>query len=402
MERGPDIHPAAVPRLGRLLAINQAAGPLMRELLEDLSRQGVACSLLTGRLDAPHEWEPPFEIISAAALAKAPGWKRLWTWGVFSAQAVWRCIRSRRARVLVATNPPWVMLAMPLLKRLFHIRYVLLMYDIYPDILERMGLLAGGGRIARFWRYLSGRSLAAASGVITLGAHMAETIRGHLRPGDAVDVEVIPNWADTNSIRPLPKSDNPFARRHGLTDKFVVVYSGAFGATHDTESIVAAAEMLTDLPDVHVLLIGGGTRLREVADLVRETSLPNLTLLPFQPFETLPYSLSVADCAIVSLDEGYEGISVPSKTYYALAAGAALLAISAPGAELSDMVAEHGCGVHLPPRDPQALAEAVRRLRGDPGLLNQYKSAARRAAEEKYSRRIATRRYLDYLSRRLG
>ena len=41
----------------------------------------------------------------------------------------------------------------------------------------------------------------------------------------------------------------------------------------------------------------------------------------------LPLSLASADCAIVRLDEGYEGVSVPSKTYQMMAAGAAILAV---------------------------------------------------------------------------
>jgi len=238
--------------------------------------------------------------------------------------------------------------------------------------------------------------------VITLGRHMAETLRRHLADWGDVPLYVIDNWADTDFIRPLAKADNPFARRHGLVDKFVVSYSGAFGATHDTESIVAAAEALLDLPDVHFLLIGGGTRQREVSEVVARKALPNLTLLPLQPFDMLRYTLPAADCAIVSLDEGYEGLSVPSKTYYALAAGAALLAISGPGTELTELVAEHGCGVHIPPRSPEALAGAIRRLHDDRELLSAYKSAARRAAERHFSRRAATSRYLRCLAKCLA
>ncbi|KKL81786.1 hypothetical protein LCGC14_1991270, partial [marine sediment metagenome] len=58
------------------------------------------------------------------------------------------------------------------------------------------------------------------------------------------------------------------------------------------------------------------------SEQVRRKALPNVTLLPFQPFDVLPLSLASADCVITCLDEGYEGLSVPSKTYYALAAGA--------------------------------------------------------------------------------
>lgn len=374
----------------------------MVELLEDLGRQGVQCELVTGWLDWPSDQPPPFAVRRAAALVKASSWKRLWAWGRFTLQAMAAAVRRRRWPMLVVSNPPWTMLAMPLLRRLTGLRYVLLVYDIYPDVMERMGTLRPGGLLSRLWRRLSRRAILRSRATVTLGDRMARTLRGHLRPGDRAAIEIIPNWADTDFIRPLPKADNPFAREHGLADKFVVLYSGAFGATHDTASIVAAAEMLADLGDVRFVLIGGGTRQREVAELVARKALPNLVLLPLQPRSMLPFSLTSADCAIVCLDEGYEGVSVPSKTYHALAAGSALLAVSPPDTELTQLVEQHGCGVHILPRRPQELASAIRRLHADPALLASYRAAARAAAEGQYSRRVLTQRWLAGLNRWLA
>jgi len=385
-----------------LSIVNQVVGPLNRELLEDLDRAGIPCEVLAGWVDGDEADRLPCPITWSAPLVRAPAWRRVGSWVRFALRAIFFVLRRRRGRFLVVTNPPLTMLAMPCLRCLTGLRYVLLIYDIYPDVGERMGMLRLGGWLARCWRRMSRRALLRAEGVITLGSHMADTLRGHLRPGDVCPIEVIPSWADTEFLRPLDKAANPFVAQHGLAGKFVVMYSGNFGATHDTESIVAAAERLRDLPDVHFMLIGGGTRQREVADLVAAKALPNLTLLPFQPLSALPQSLAAADAAIVCLDEGYEGIAVPSKTYHALAVGAALLAISSPGTELTDLVSEHACGIPVPPRSPDRLAEAIRRLHDDRALLGRYQAAARRAAEEHFSRAKVTRRYREYLGQRLG
>jgi glycosyltransferase involved in cell wall biosynthesis len=396
----PTQEPPASP-LSKLLVINQVVGPLNRELLEDLSARGVRCGVLTGWVDAEPGATLPFEILSATSLIKAPTWKRLWSWGAFTVEAIIAAIRHRRTGMLVVTNPPWTMLVMPLLKHLAGVRYVLLVYDVYPDLMERMGYCRKGGLVSRLWRWMSRRSLRAASGVITLGRHMADTLRAHLRPEDRLEIEIIPNWADTNFIRPLPKADNPFARQHGLVDKFVVTYSGALGASHDTESILVAAESLANLPNIHFLVVGGGTRWQEMSEAVAARKLTNLTLLPLQPFSTLPYSLTTADVSIVCLDEGYEGVSVPSKTYYALAAGAAILAVSPEGTELTDLVAEYRCGVHVPPRRPLLLAQAIRRLHDDRSKLAAFQAAAAAAAKH-FDRRLATAKYLAYLERCLA
>jgi glycosyltransferase involved in cell wall biosynthesis len=399
-QQDPSAEGAAAPP-ETLLAISQVAGPLLYELLTDLSAVGVRCTLLAGSVECPEGGILAFRVLRGRKLTKAPAWKRLWSWAVFTFQAIAAAARAR-SPVLVTTNPPWPMLVMPLLRRLLGVRFVLLVYDVYPDVMERMGLLRSHGPVAALWRSLSGRALGDADGAITLGPRMAETLRGHLRTGRRCDIEVIPNWADTQRIRPLEKAQNPFARRHGLEGKLVVMYSGAFGATHDVESIVAAAEMVGDLGDVHFMLVGGGTREKEVARLVERKALANLTLLPLQPAEVFPQSIASADCAIVCLDEGYEGVSVPSKTYSAMAAGTALLAVSGPDTELTDVIESHGCGVHIPPRRPDLLAGAVRRFHRDRAFLQQCKRAARAAAEAGFSRRRATEHYRRYLSRRLA
>lgn len=388
------------PRAGgldRLLAVNQVVGPLMAELLADLSACGVRCEAIAGWVDRRRGESPPFGHLPAARLVKSPAWQRMMTWSAFTAGAAGRLLARRDAPLLVTTNPPLMPLLMTTLKRLLDCRYVLLVYDVYPEVAERTGYIRPGGKAAELWRRLSRRAMLAADGVITLGEHMAETLRSHLRPGDECDIEVIPNWADTDVIRPIPKQDNSFAKRHNLGDKLVVGYSGSFGATHDTESIIAAAQRLADVRDVRFVLIGGGTRRGRVEQLVAERNRGNLKLLDFQPLEVLPQSLAAMDCAIVCLDEPYRGVSVPSKTYYALAAGSALLAVSPPNTELTDLIAEHDCGVHIPPGSGERLADAVRELHENPELLRRYRTAARAAAEKHFSRRIATDRYYRYL-----
>lgn len=364
----------------------------MVQLLTDLSTHGTDVQLVTGWIDAENPTQLPFEILPAAPLVKVSSLGRIGSWLTFSIQALWQAVCRRRS-VLVVTNPPWTMLAMPLLSRLLGLRYSLLIYDIYPEVAERMGMLKPGGLLARGWRGLSRKAMLRADAVVTIGRCMKRTLQAQLRKGDDVDIQVIPNWADTDQIRPLPKAENPFAREHGLCDKFVVTYSGAFGATHDIESIIAAAEALAGTPEIHFMLIGGGTRQAEIAALVRDKALPNLTLLPFQPSAVFPLAMAASDAAIVCLDTPFEGLSVPSKTYSALAAGCAVLAVTAPETELALTVAENACGVTVPPQDPTALAEAIRRLYADSFRLAELAQAARSVARSEFSRQLTCQRW---------
>src|SRR5437763_535707 len=75
----------------------------------------------------------------------------------------------------------------------------------------------------------------------------------------AVDPErivVIPNWVDPGELVPTPK-DNPWSRRHGLHDKFVVMHSGNVGFAQNLDVLVRAATSIRDLDDVRLVVIGG-------------------------------------------------------------------------------------------------------------------------------------------------
>ena len=200
----------------------------------------------------------------------------------------------------------------------------MLVYDVYPDVAEQMGILKPGGLVGRSWRRASRLTMRSAETVITIGDCMAKTLRGHLRPEDPLNITVIPTWVDVELIRPMNKAENPFVRRHGLEGKFVVMYSGNFGATHDLTSLIDAAELVLDCPDV-LFAYWWRHEIPEVTASVAQRKLRNLALLPFHSWEHLPYSLAAADCAVVCLDEPFVGVSMPSKTYFAMAAGSALV-----------------------------------------------------------------------------
>ena len=380
-----------------LLAINQSTSTLFRDVVDHFGQFGLDVKLLTGYLERGKGYRPKFRHIPGCKFKRAPIWSRLRTWGRFAIQAFRAMVKHRDHFALLVSNPPLVPWIAPIARRLFGVRYGVLVYDVYPDIMVRMGMISGGGLIERFLRRLSAASLRNADCVITLGTRMRQTLLGHLPPGEAVDIHVIPNWADIDFIKPLSRQDNPFAREHGLVDKFVVMYSGAFGATHDIEGIIDAAEALRDLDDVRVVLIGGGTRQKQVRAYAQEKALPNLLLLPWQPVESIPYSLAAADCQIISLDAAYSGISVPSKSYSALAAGVAILAVSASDCELADLVRDYRCGICVRPRDNEALARAVRKLHADRKLLRQMKTSARQAAENCFNRQRCTAQYAQVL-----
>ena len=88
-----------------------------------------------------------------------------------------------------------------------------------------------------------------------------------------------------------------------------------------------------------------------------DNNLSNVTFLPYQDPEVLPFSFGSADFAIVSLSSVAEGLSVPSKTFYSLAAGSAIIAISEKGSEIEQLISKNDCGISIQPNEVSIMRD---------------------------------------------
>ena len=121
---------------------------------------------------------------------------------------------------------------------------------------------------------------------------------------------------------------------------------------HDLITPLKVAKDISETHEnFHFLFIGDGVQKKSLMDFVAQHSLKNVTFLPYQDSEVLPYSFSAADFSIVSLGTGAEGLSVPSKTFYSLAAGSTIIAISEKGSEIELLISKNNCGISIEPNE---------------------------------------------------
>ena len=169
------------------------------------------------------------------------------------------------------------------------------------------------------------------------------------------------------------------------------------GASHDIDSMLAAAKILQNDRKILFIFIGDGDKQSDVKSFIQENKLVNILLFPFQAESNIKNTLPVADISLVSLDEGMEDLMVPSKSFYYLAAGSALIAIANQDSELSDLLSQHNCGLLVSPGKPLKLAEAIKRLASSPNELDIMKKTARNLAETKYAREICIAQFSEHL-----
>jgi len=366
-----------------LLVVNQTVNPAFCGWLEAFAHDHGPVELLCG--NAPAELPANVSVWRGAAYDRWSMRSRIRTWEQFTLAALWMLLRTdRQIPLFVVTNPPLMPLAAWVLHKLQGRRFGLLEWDIYPQVLEAAGLVGSRHVLYRLWKSWHGRALRDADLVVTIGERMAGVLR-EMSGDPRQEVVVLPNWVDTDRIRPVGKGENAFAQTQGLGDGLVVIYSGNLGATHAIEAIVRVAEDLADEEGILFLVVGDGAKRTLVEEASAAGRVPNLRLLHRQPAAVFPEVLASAQIGIVTLSQGYEGLSMPSKTYDLMAAGAAILGISNPPNDLAMTIERHGCGVNFSPDSGAAIAGWLRGMAADAEGLERLRRASRQAAVQHYS-----------------
>ncbi|MDR3691632.1 MAG: glycosyltransferase family 4 protein [Fimbriimonas sp.] len=200
-------------------------------------------------------------------------------------------------------------------------------------------------------------------------------------------IDVIFDWIDTDYYRPV--APNPVkAKELGLDGKFNVVYAGTIGLAQGLETVLYAADLLRDLPEVQIVFAGGGVDEENIRAKAVEMTLPNVKFLGLLQSNEMPDLYALSDVLIAHLKKDpLFFITVPSKVVSHFAVGKPTL--NAVEGDTADLVAESQAGISVPPEDPKAMADAIRQFYAMPKeellLMGQR---GREAAVDRYSRTV--------------
>ena len=298
---------------------------------------------------------------------------------------------SSRPDVMVVYGPP---LIGPVLgsavTRMHRAKLVNVVYDLYPDVAVESGkvinpLIIRAASIAERIQYR------ATDITIVLSEGFKRTLVGRGVPPEKI--AVIPVWLDVEEIRPLPR-DNAWRHEHGIgIDQLVVLYAGTIGVVSGAEMVAETAKQLRDRTDILLLFVGDGDARANLEKRARAYGLGNMRFLPYQPRERLAEVQATADVSLVTLAPGRGRTSVPSKVMGYMAAGRPVVASVDAGCDTAREVEESGCGVVVPPGDPEALARAITDLLADEHRREQLGRAGRQRVEERYAKPVVLEKY---------
>jgi len=399
------------PRPKTILVISQvyvpdpaSVGQHMHDAAAELAKRGYRVVVYASArgYDDPTKKYPARQTLDGVTVRRLPlssfGKKsikiRLLAQFIFLAQVVLRGLFTRGLKgIIVSTSPPMAGAAAVAVRAVRRAPITFWAMDLNPDQMIALGMITEHSLPARVFDTINRMLLKRTRAVVALDRFMLERLN---RKVDVTDrAAVFPPWPHEDSVEPVDHADNVFRHEHGLDDKFVVMYSGNHSIANPIRTVIEAASGLRGRDDIVFMFIGGGLQKQEVEAAIADGAT-NIRSLPYQPIESLRYSLSAADVHVVTVGDEVVGIVHPCKIYGAMAVARPVLTFGPERCHLSDLVDRFDLGSHIPHGDVDGAVAAIESLAAaDPAERAAMGGRARRAITEQLGKPALCGRFGD-------
>jgi glycosyltransferase involved in cell wall biosynthesis len=280
-----------------------------------------------------------------------------------------------RFRVLQACNPPDTIFLIALVLKLFGVRFIFDQHDLGPELFEakfgkRAGLLYGLVRLMELCTYR------AADVCIATNESFKEiaVTRGGKHPKDVFVVRNCPSLAFS---RPQLRRGDKFGK------EFLVAYVGFMGTQDGLNLLVESIEQIVNQQkrhDTHFVLIGGGSIVPELRDMIAARSLDGYVTLTGQvSHEEVAAILSNADVGVAPDPKNpMNDNSTMIKIFEYMAFGLPVVLFDLKeGRRVADAAA-----LYATPNDPVDFANQIIRLLDSRELRRRLGDCGRKRIEE--------------------
>lgn len=295
--------------------------------------------------------------------------------------------------IVYASSPPiFAAIAGCLIAKLLKTRFVLEIRDIWPDAAVDIGsvnehsLFYKTAKVVENWLYRQ-------ADVIIPVTEASKKIIKERAPGKPV--KVISNGVDLDIFKPIPNANDLLDEPVDET-KFRVGYVGSLGVIHDMKTLVKAAKLCEDDPEIEFIVIGDGGQRQVFLDAIEQIKPANLKWLGLKKHEQVPAYISSFDLALNPV-YGYDIFEsiITVKFYEYLACGVPVISTSRGLLKKESDLS--GAAVAVEPEKPDILAKKIRELKSNPDYLHKLASNACNYVSKNNSRKVLNARLSELL-----
>ena len=304
---------------------------------------------------------------------------RLLNYVSFMVTALGGILAGPRPDIILVYSPPLLLgLTAALAGRIWRCPFVFWLNDLWPRAALSLGFMREGS-LYRLACDVERVIYHQAARIFVYSWRMMEEVVAD--GGSRKNIEYHPLWIDTEVFHPDPPVGARIRQQYGWGDKFVILYGGNIGLAQGLDVLLETAQMLRDYPDIHFVMVGSGVEKENLVARAREYGLANLEFIGQQPKDQVLAYFSAADLLFSHLKAAPHRVgTVPEKILAYMACGRPVLMAAQEGAA-TDLVQEYGCGLAVPPDNPEALAQAVLSLAKQRQSLDEMGARGRQAAE---------------------
>jgi len=305
--------------------------------------------------------------------------------------SIWVSCKVKKIDIIIATSPQFFCgIAGAIVSRLKHKPFVLEVRDLWPDSITAVGAIKTRITLKlliklEHWMYFS------ASKIVTVTNAFKNHIINCGFP--SARIKTISNGIDFQRLKVVQPGGDPFMK----DNRFILSYLGTFGLAHKLDVVIETAELLKDYQDIHFLLIGDGADRKHLESLRTEKVVNNLTILPLQPKENVPYYLGLSDAGLIILKKNrlFKTV-IPSKMFEYMAFRKPLI-VSVPEGEATSIVEKYNCGIKVSPENPQQLKDAILCLYQDQKYCRKLGNNGYSAVTRYYNRDVLAYEMLQFI-----
>lgn len=281
----------------------------------------------------------------------------------------------------------------------FNVPVMYLLQDIFPDSMVNSGMVKKNSFLWKLGRTVENNSYKNISDIIVISEDFRNNL---LQKGiDQQKIHIIPNWGDTDGIKPIARKENIIIKKYSLNpEMFYITYCGTIGYSQNMELLVKTAKTIEKIhKDIRFIIIGNGVGKQDLENTIERENINNIVMLPFQDYKDIAHVFSLGDVGLVISKPGIGMSSVPGKTWNIMAAHKPILASFDVDSQLSKIVKSVNCGIVVRPDSETELTNAIEYMYKNKSSLKKLGENGYRYLNTELSKEKCVNKYISIIEK---